>query len=641
MQESATSNAGGRGLKAASLVVLLFIAAAVTPSGPGRALAVAPPAADVVSIPTTPTIGDFPPIETLPCELTTGGSTCSGGHSVQYYFDFGDGTNSGWLPVGTYAAANRFAAAGSYDVRAKARCSVDTAIESALSTALALSVLNMPDEMEQGLSVFPEAIWAPATGGGTWTTEVQLTAIQELTHIYACFNTSGGIWRGPFWLWDSEMPNETTKFTNILAKLQARDPSFDYYGRVGAVEFWTQDNEHPIRMASRTSNGNYSKTFPGLRYDWSNICDPDEPFIIQNLTSNAAYRSSAGFFNAGSVPMLVSFELLDSAGGLIGSAFSRSFAAYDFQSFNPFVQAGIPYPTYAYDNVCLRIVPTSGYGWLFGYGALANNASNDPAAMLAGGDEEFGGGNWNAPDWEKHLPEAIWAPATGGGTWTTEIQITDRHGGTQVEATFNTASGSRGPFALWTGGNPHSSVKYTNILQTLQALDPSFTYYGKVGAIYFKATQGQPYCFLVCATTKNGNYAKTYPASGSRFEIAVGPGYDLMVQNLTSDSTYRSSVIFTYISGPLGSPVTVEGRLRGYNGTTIGSPFYVTMGYQGFYSVNPFAAAGIPYPAYSYSNVWLHLTATTTAPGYLGVYGATANSASNDPAAHLPAMYNH
>jgi hypothetical protein len=641
MKDSTSSKVGALGLKAVSLAVLVLLAAAGTPSDTGNAGSAVPaPPTDIVSTPTTPTTGGATPFATLPYEFTTGGSTCTGGEPVQYYFDFGDGTNSGWLPIGTVKVAKRWAATGPYNVRAKARCSVYTGLESAFSTALVFYVYFLGD-MEQCLHVLPEVIWAPATGGGTWVTEVQVTDIHGGSQVSVCFNTSGGIWRGPFLLWTGGGANQSVKYANILAELQALDPSFSYFGRVGALEFWGQDDANTIRVASRTSNGNYSKTFPGLRYDSTYYAEAGQPFIIQNMTSNAVFRSSAGFFNAAGEAMLVEFQLLDSTGSLIGSSFSRLFAAYDFQSFNPFVQAGVPYPAYSYDNVCLRIVPTSGAGWLYGFGALANNASNDPAAMMAGPDADGGGQTWNAPDWEKHLPEAIWAPATGGGTWTTEIQITDRHGGTQVEATFIAAAGARGPFVLWTGGNPYSSVKFSNILQTFQALDPSFTYYGKVGAIYFKATQSQPYCFLVSATTKNGNYAKTYPASGSKFEIAVGPGYDLMVQNLTSNATCRSSVIFTYISGVYGSPVTVQGRLIDASGNMIGSAFSVTLGYLGFYSVNPFAAAGVPYPTYSHDNVWLRLTATTSAPGYLGVYGATANNASNDPAFHLPVMYNH
>ncbi|MDH4196058.1 MAG: hypothetical protein OEW05_01465 [Candidatus Aminicenantes bacterium] len=638
MKKALRSTLVSSGLMAAFLIV--FLAAAGSLSSTGSANSAAPaPATDVVSTPMTPWGPGFTIFETLPYYFNTGGSTCSGGHPVQYYYDFEDGTNSGWLPVGTVHFIKRYAAAGSYEIRAKARCSVDTAFESAFSTALTVDVHYLW-ETNKSFHVLPEAIWAPATGGGTWVTEVQITDITGGSEVFVCFNTSGGTWRGPMCIVEDTSANMSRKFTNILAELQAQDPPFNYYGKVGAIEFWTQDDAHIIRVASRTLNGNYSKTFPGLRRDWSNMSDPDTPSIIQNMTSTAAYRSSAGFFNAAGVEMTVDFQLLDSAGNLIGQTFSRAFAAYDYQSFNPFVQAGVPYPTSSYDNACLRVIPTSGYGLLFGFGALANNASNDPAAMITGPDQDGGGYTWNAPDWEKHLPEAIWAPATGGGTWTTEIQITDRHGGTQVEATFNSASGSRGPFVLWTGGNPFSSVKFTNILQTLQALDPSFNYYGKVGAIYFKTTQGQPYCFLVTATTKNGNYAKTYPATSSRYDMAVGPGYDLMVQNLTSNATYRSSVIFDYAAGIYGSPVTVECRLRDADGNTIGSPFSVTLGYLGFYSVNPFAAAGVPYPAYTHDNVWLHLTATSGAGG-LVVYGATANSASNDPASHLPAMYNH
>ena len=627
-----------------AVFLIAFLAAAGTPSGAGS-LGHAVPSApgDIVSTPTTPTIGappdNPPPVETLPSNYTTGGSTCSGGHPVEYYFDFGDGTNSGWLPVETFTVAKRYAAQGSYNVRAKARCSVDTGLESSFSASLAANISSL-SSIEQCFHVLPEAIWAPATGGGTWVTEVQLTAIQPLTHIYLCFNTAGGTWRGPFYTWVAESPNETYKLPNILADLQYLDPSFNYYGRVGAVEFWTQDAAHGIRLASRTSNGNYSKTFPGLRFNNESVVGEHNALLVQNLINNATYRSSAGFFNAGGIAMTVEFELLDSTGSLIGSAFSRLFAAYDFQSFNPFVQAGVPYPAYSYDNVILRAYVTSGDSSLLGFGALANNTSNDPAAMLTAMDAWGGGSAWNMPAVTKYLPEAIWAQATGGGTWTTDIQITDDHGGTEVEAVFCTASGTRGPFVLWTGGSAHSSVKFTNILQTFQALDPSFTYYGKVGAIYFNATQGPPYCFLVAAMTKNGNYAKTYPATSPTLFKAVVPGYDLMVQNLASDATYRSSVIFVNVSGISGSPGTVECRLRDATGNVIGSMFTVTLSPFRVYSVNPFAAAGVPYPANSYDNAWLHLT-MPSAGGAMTVYGATANNASNDPAAHLPAMYNH
>jgi hypothetical protein len=628
-----------------------FLALTGTASGPGNADIIIPAAAaETVSMPDDP-IGEYYPTITIPYVYSAGGSTSSEGHDVQYYFNFDDGTNSGWLPVGTTEYIKRWPDegdyAGYYYVQVKARCAIHTGIESGWSEALEV----YPDPILDGrYVVLPEVIWAPATGGGTWVTEVQINHFSQSDEVYVCFNAPGGTWRGPFDLWNPGGSSPSVKYDNILSELQSLDPDFDYYGKVGALQLWTLGfgpNTCEIRVAARTLNGNYSKTFPGLKSSAGNYFSRgNEPLLIQNLISNAVYRSSTGFFNAGGHETTVEFQLLDSAGSLIGSSFSRTFAPYDFQSFNPFVQAGVPYPANSYDNVCLGANVTSvaslwDNGYIYGFGALANNTSNDPAALLAAPDGQGYSGQWNAPFWQVYLPEAIWSPATGGGTWVTDIQITDVHGGSAVNATFFSGTDSpRGPFALWTGGSPHSSVRFNNILQTLQALDPSYTYYGKVGAICFESTQGSGYNFLVTAMTKNGNYSKTYPATRPSTDTSAAPHYIPMVMNLTSNATYRSSVIFANSSGPTDTPMTIECRLFDANANVVGSMFTVTLGYRQFYSVNPFAAAGVPYPANSYDNVYLHLW-PTSGTGFITVYGATANNASNDPACHLPVFRNY
>ena len=595
-----------------------------TPSDTSDAnFTISAPAAETVSTPTTPMAGASPPYATLPGKFTTSGSTSSWADAVQYYYDFGDGTNSGWLPVGTTEVAKRFGSAGSYNVRAKARCSVHTATESAFSTALVFNVLDTPAD----LLILPEVLWAEATGGGTWVTEVQVTDVTGGSQAWACFNMTGGIWRGPFHLWTGGGAGESAKFANILSELQTLDPTFTYYGQVGALEVWTQPGAYDVRVAARTLNGNYSKTFPGLKAEPWNSAATSRPMLIQNMMSNATYRSSAGFFNFTGNSVTVDFQLLDSGGSLIGSTFNRSFAAYDFQNFNPFVQAGVPYPTYSYDNVTLRVVPASGTGAVFGFGAAANNASNDPAAQLVVQDA---GTYFNSPNSWMALPEAIWALATGGGTWTTEVQMTDVTGASQVFATFYWGGASRGPFLLWTGGGAHSSAKFSNLLSTLQSLDPSYTYYGKVGAVVF-STQDGSHMIHVASLTKNGNYSKTFPGLTNYAHCTVRIGQVSMIQNLTSNATYRSSIGFFNASG---SALTVEFRLYNAAGSLIGSMFSQTINAGGFYSVNPFAAAGIPYPTYSYDNVWLLIT-PTSGTGILYGFGATANNASNDPAAHI------
>jgi hypothetical protein len=81
--------------------------------------------------------------------------------------------------------------------------------------------------------------------------------------------------------------------------------------------------------------------------------------------------------------LTVDFSLIDGDGNVIGSTFTRTLAANEFQSFNPFAQAGVPYPAYSYDNVWIYINPTSGMGEIMCFGATSNNVSNDPAAHSA------------------------------------------------------------------------------------------------------------------------------------------------------------------------------------------------------------------------------------------------------------------
>jgi hypothetical protein len=74
---------------------------------------------------------------------TTGGSTSSLGHPVQYFFDWGDSKNSGWLPVGTTSAAKSWTSTGTYSVRVQARCSTDISIVSSWSGTLSVTISTL------------------------------------------------------------------------------------------------------------------------------------------------------------------------------------------------------------------------------------------------------------------------------------------------------------------------------------------------------------------------------------------------------------------------------------------------------------------------------------------------------------------
>jgi hypothetical protein len=75
----------------------------------------------------------------------TGGSHSTYGHSIQFLFDWGDGTNSGWLPVGTTKADKSWASTQIYPIKAQARCVTDTLIISGWSTPFMVTISDGPD----------------------------------------------------------------------------------------------------------------------------------------------------------------------------------------------------------------------------------------------------------------------------------------------------------------------------------------------------------------------------------------------------------------------------------------------------------------------------------------------------------------
>ena len=233
------------------------------------------------------------------------------------------------------------------------------------------------------LQILPEAIWAAATGGGTWMSEVQIVDVSGGSIVSAWFDYGGGNWRGPFVLWTGSVAGAKVKYANILQQMGTIDTGFTYYGRVGTVEFQTQGGAQYIQVTARTLNGNYSKTFPGLNSVDAEKADSSRIMFIQNCANNSAYRSTCGFFNPSMDLVTVEFTLLNNIGAQIGAPFARTFLGWDYQAFSPFNEAGVPYPANSFDNVILRVRPTSGAGQVVCFGASANNASNDPAAHLA------------------------------------------------------------------------------------------------------------------------------------------------------------------------------------------------------------------------------------------------------------------
>jgi hypothetical protein len=92
-----------------------------------------------ISAPTTPA-GPASGVTGTSCTFATGGAVSSLGHTVQYNLIWGDGSYSGWLPVGTTSASHSWPGPGTFTVTAQARCATDTSVLSPVSSGAAIVV---------------------------------------------------------------------------------------------------------------------------------------------------------------------------------------------------------------------------------------------------------------------------------------------------------------------------------------------------------------------------------------------------------------------------------------------------------------------------------------------------------------------
>ena len=101
------------------------------------------PQPETVSTPTRPD-GPTSGIIDTDYSFTADGATSSLGHSIEYRFDWGDGTFSDWLPVGTTSASKSWSTAGNYPITVQARCATDTDIVSNWSDTLSVNITSNP-----------------------------------------------------------------------------------------------------------------------------------------------------------------------------------------------------------------------------------------------------------------------------------------------------------------------------------------------------------------------------------------------------------------------------------------------------------------------------------------------------------------
>ncbi len=235
------------------------------------------------------------------------------------------------------------------------------------------------------------------------------------------------------------------------------------------------------------------------------------------------------------------------------------------------------------------------------------------------------------------IPEVIWAPASGGGEWKTELIITDVDSSTGVEVSVQFVSGTviYSNISLWLSPGPGSSIKFSNILETMQGFDIGNTYYGKVGAL-FLSCEDPNNTIMASARIHNGDYGKSYPGMSWTDENSVNVGFGMALHNLSHNANVRSAVgVFNAAAG--GYSMTADFILVDAGANEIGS-FSKSFSPWEYKAFDPFVEAGLG--AGSYDNCALVVIPTYTGQSSpdrgLYVIGSSAVASTNDSYPHFP-----
>ena len=123
----------------------------------------------------TPTVPGGPSTGYVQQSLSfnTSGSSCSFAHPVEYQIDFGDGTQSSWSSSGL--ASHSYAANGTFQVKARARCQVNNSIISDWSGthSVSISYLTLTTHVNPGGS--GTIAVTPDKSGYDWNESVELS----------------------------------------------------------------------------------------------------------------------------------------------------------------------------------------------------------------------------------------------------------------------------------------------------------------------------------------------------------------------------------------------------------------------------------------------------------------------------------
>jgi len=184
-------------------------------------ITVVAPSAHIVTRPNTPSGPYLGQVGEL-LFFSTGGSTCSQGHSVQYRFDWDNGNYSNWSSA--TSASYSYSSAGTYQVKAQAHCASDTSVLSNWSSAKTVVIEVISENQPPGTQIDSSDVdEAEGTATFIWIGSDDTTPTTELTYSYRLVRP------GPAYDdWSSWSSGKTKKYTdlspgNYMFQVRARD----------------------------------------------------------------------------------------------------------------------------------------------------------------------------------------------------------------------------------------------------------------------------------------------------------------------------------------------------------------------------------------------------------------------------------
>ncbi len=126
-------------------------------------------AGETISAPSAP-VGPAAAVTGTASTYSAGGAVSSVGNQVRYELFWGDGSLSGWLPVGTASASHSWPGPGTYTVTAQARSAANSQILSPVSAGLTLTVtagetISTPTAPAGPTAGAPATSYTYSTGG--------------------------------------------------------------------------------------------------------------------------------------------------------------------------------------------------------------------------------------------------------------------------------------------------------------------------------------------------------------------------------------------------------------------------------------------------------------------------------------------